>query len=297
MDITRASLEALRVGFDTRFQEGFTEVPNLRARIAETVTSTSLENLYGWLGELPGLRKWIGPRVVHGLRDHDYRLKNRDFELTIGVSRNAILDDTIGTSGMRFKIMGRSAAVWPETLVWNALKAGFVAESFDGQPFFDTAHPVIGENGQTQVYSNLATGGGPAWYLMATTGVIKPIILQMRKEPEFVARDNVDDDNVFFNKEFIYGTDARGEAGYGFPQMAFASTKPLTAESYEEARVAIMSRTGDHGKPLAIMPDLLVVPPALEGAANRVVKNLLVDGGNTNQWAGTAEVLTVPYLA
>ncbi len=297
MDITRPALEAIRVGFETRFQEGFAAVPMLRDRVAEVVTSTSLENLYGWLGDMPGLREWIGPRVVHGLRDHDYRLKNRDFELTIAVGRNAILDDTIGTYGLRFTIMGRSAARWPEDLVWEALRNAHLNDGYDGQPFFDSAHPVLAANGATRLVSNIATGAGPAWFLMDTSAVVKPIIFQDRQAPVFTARDSLDDDNVFFNKEFIYGVDARGVAGYGFWQTAFRSTKPLDAASYEEARVALSSMRGDYDRPLAIMPNLLVVPPQLEGAANRVVKNALVGGGNTNEWVGTAEVLSVPYLA
>ena len=32
------------------------------------------------------------------------------------------------------------------------------------------------------------------------------------------------DDNVFFKKEFIYGVDARCNAGYGLWQLAFGST-------------------------------------------------------------------------
>lgn len=297
MKLTRVSLDALRVGFETRFDQAFTQVPNLRDRVSELLTSTSGESLYGWLGELPGMREWIGPRVVHGLGEHDYRLRNRDFELTVAVERNHIEDDTLDTYGKRFEVMGRSAARWREDLVWDALAAGFTAEGYDGQPFFDTDHPVLDAEGRVTTYANTDGGAGPAWYLMATTGLVKPIILQERKAPEFVYRDDQKDDNVFFNKQFIYGVDARGAAGYSFPQLAWGSRQPLTDANYAKARTAIMNMKADYGRPLAIVPDLLVVPPTLESEARRVLKRETVDGGDTNVWKDTAEILVVPYLA
>ena len=44
------------------------------------------------------------------------------------------------------------------------------------------------------------------------------------------------------------------------------------------------------------MPSLLVVPPSLEGAANEIVQSKLVNGGETNKWAGTAKVMVSPWL-
>lgn len=294
--ITSAVLGAVRVNLETRFRNAFDKVPTQRGMISEEVTSTSSENVYDWLNELPHMREWIGPRVVHGLSESLYRLPNKDFEYTIGVPRTKIEDDTVGTFGKRFEMMGRAAALFPEELVWRTLAAGFTASCWDGQPFFDTAHPVIREDGSLGLYANTDGGAGPAWFLMDTTQVVMPIIEQVRKRPEFVARDRLEDDNVFFNKEFVYGTDARGNAGYTFPQLCWGSRQPLTAASYEAARTAMGSYRADYGRPLGIVPNLLVVPAALEGAARRILKNELVGGGNTNEWAGTADVLVARYL-
>jgi phage major head subunit gpT-like protein len=52
------------------------------------------------------------------------------------------------------------------------------------------------------------------WYLFDTRRPIKPFVFQLRKAPEFVARDNPEDSNVFSKKEFQYGVDSRGNAGY-----------------------------------------------------------------------------------
>lgn len=62
------------------------------------------------------------------------------------------------------------------------------------------------------------------WFLLATSQEVKPLIFQTRKPPEFVALDNPRDDYVFHNRKFLYGVDARFNAGYGLWQMAIRTT-------------------------------------------------------------------------
>lgn len=62
------------------------------------------------------------------------------------------------------------------------------------------------------------------WFLACLKKPVKPFILQMRKEAQFVSLDNPADENVFMRKEFIYGVDYRGAAGYGLPHLVFGST-------------------------------------------------------------------------
>jgi phage major head subunit gpT-like protein len=63
-----------------------------------------------------------------------------------------------------------------------------------------------------------ATGTGGAdsvWFLADLSAPIKPLILQKRKDVEFVSKTALTDDNVFFARQFIWGVDCRGVAGYG----------------------------------------------------------------------------------
>ncbi|MGN0710501.1 MAG: Mu-like prophage major head subunit gpT family protein [Anaerovoracaceae bacterium] len=66
-------------------------------------------------------------------------------------------------------------------------------------------------------------GEDTAWHLLCTKKAIKPLIFQKRKAPKFIKKDAENDDNVFFNKEFIYGVDARGNAGFALWQLAYGS--------------------------------------------------------------------------
>lgn len=55
------------------------------------------------------------------------------------------------------------------------------------------------------------------WYLADVSKPIKPFIWQNRKDPEFVQLTRSDDPDVFKKKQYLMGSDARGEAGYTLP--------------------------------------------------------------------------------
>lgn len=297
MLISTTSLNAIRVGFNGAFNRGLGQAETQYGRVATTVPSTTKENRYGWLGKMPNVRQWIGPRVVHGIGEHDYSIKNVPYELTLGVDRDDIEDDNLGVYDPLFVEFGESVAAHPDLLVWNLLKAGFDTECYDGQYFFDSDHPVLDEDGAETTVSNTGGGSGTPWFLMSTKRAIKPIIYQERRKPEFVALDNPNDENVFRNKEFLYGTDLRCNVGFGFWQMAYGSKQTLDANSFKAARQGMMELKGDYGRPLGIVPDLLVVPPSLEDAAEEILKADRNAAGATNTQKGKVEMLVVPWLA
>ena len=64
---------------------------------------------------------------------------------------------------------------------------------------------------------------GSEWFLADTTGPLKPVVVQKRKEVKLTRMDHETDDNVFMAKEYIYGTDARGEAFLSFPHLIYGA--------------------------------------------------------------------------
>lgn len=297
MIISHATLDALRVGFKTEYQRALTVAPPLKDRVAMMVKSSTFENRYGWLKKLSGMREWIGPRVIDNLEEASYSISNRHFEKTIAVDRNDIEDDNLGQYSTMFAEMGELVSALPEQLVWGLLRNGFTTNCFDGQFFFDVDHPIVDENGNTTVYANTDGGAGTPWFLLCTNRAVKPIIYQERKPPEFVSMDKMNDEEVFKNRTFTYGVDMRCNVGYGFPQMAWGSRQTLNPANYAIARAAIQNMKGDGGRPLGLVPNLLVVPPALESAGRQLLNSEYGTGGITNEWKGTAELLVVPWLA
>ena len=310
MLIDAAKLNAIFTAFNTLFNKGVTEAKPRYRDVAMVIPSSTAEETYTWLGSMPGIREWIGSRIIHNLSLHGYAIKNRDFEATVSVSRNHIDDDRYGVFGPIFEKMGADAARHPDELVFSLLKAGASTPCYDGQNFFDTDHPVGSSGGILTSGSNrhLATGNpadpeagipsdvaGPTWYLLDCSQPIKPLIYQQRRPYNLVRKDREEDDNVFWMNDIVYGSFGRSNVGFGLWQLAFSSNKPLTEANFEAARIAMGSHVSDAGKPLNVSPTHLVVPPALEGPARRVVAPVTAAGG-FNTWAGAAEVITSPYL-
>lgn len=306
MLINTSNLSSLFTGFKTAFTAGFGAVAPAYKQIAMVVPSGTREEQYGWLGQFPKMREWLGPRVIENLAAHGFTIKNRDFEQSIAVPRNDIQDDRFGIFGPMFTEMGRSAAELPDELIFGLLGNGFTGKCYDGQFFFDADHPVKAADGADTSVSNTQGGAGEAWFLLDTSRAIKPLIYQERMPlNHLVSKDKETDDNVFLNKEYIYGSDGRCNVGYGLWQLAYASKQPLTAENYEAARAAMQSQLGDAGRPLGIKPDTLVCGPNNEGAVMRLLNNgsrIVLAGDNDvpvavqNEWANTAKPLVTQWL-
>lgn len=298
MLITPQSMRSLYTGFSAAFSGGFAGVAPSYARVATTVPSTTRSNEYGWLGQIPRVREWIGDRVINNLTAHGYTLRNKPFELTVGVKRDDIEDDNVGIYAPLFTELGRAAASFPDELVWPTLAAGFTTACYDGQYFFDTDHPVIGADGVTvSSVANTSGGSGTAWYLLDTSRAIKPLIFQSRKPLSNLVRlDRETDEAMFMEGKALYGVDGRCNAGYGLWQLAHASKQTLDAANYEAARAAMTGMKGDHARPLGLMPNLLVVPPTLEGAGRDLLSLKTLPNGGDNKWYGTAELHVCPWL-
>lgn len=296
MLVNAANLNDLRVGYKTSFQKGLGQATSDYQQIATVVPASTKEQKYGWLGKLPNVREWLGPRMIQNLMQHDYAIKEKPLELTVSVDRDDIETDNLGIYGPMFEQMGLSTGSTWDRMVFAQLAAGFTTNCYDGQYFFDTDHPVLDENGNTISVANTDGGSGAAWYLLCTTQSLKPIILQKRRDFQFTALDNLTDQNVFMQKEFIYGSDARANTGFGFWQMAWGSKQPLTAANYAIARAAITGMKGDYGRPMGFVPNLLVVPSTLESAGRKILNSEFGAGGETNEWKGTAQLLVTPWL-
>lgn len=297
MILNSANLQNLYVGFKTTFQNAFNTATSQYGLVAMTVPSTTKEEKYGWFGQIPRIREFLGDRVVNSLGVHDYAIKNRKWELTVGVNRDDIEDDTYDIYTPMIAEIGRSAATFPDELVWPLLKAGFSTLCYDGQYFFDTDHPVLDADGNPVSVSNSGGGSGEPWFLCDLSRTIKPIVYQNRRAFEFTRMDAATDEVVFNREEYRYGLAGRSNVGFGFWQIAYGSKQPLTHDSYAAARAAMASLKGDYGRPLGLRPTHLITGPALEGTARKILVNETKANGETNEWQGTAEPVATPWLA
>lgn len=299
--ITAAILSALNTGIKKNFQDGYAQ---MRAQafwdnVATLVPSTTASNTYGWLGDFPKLREWVGDRVVKDMKAAGYAIENKLYEATLGVQRTQIEDDQYGHYSPIAQSMGQEAAQHPDRLVQAVISAGHTSLCFDGQYFFDTDHPVYANEdgtGTASTWSNTVAGAGAAWYLLDCSKVLKPFIFQERTKPELEMKfDPSTSDSVFVKDQYQWGIRYRCNAGYGFPQLARRSQAALDAAAFEAGRTAMRSLKGDGGRPLGIVPNVLLVPPSLEAAADAIVSVRTLAGGGDNPNFGKAKVVVMDW--
>ncbi|MCY1705489.1 Mu-like prophage major head subunit gpT family protein [Pannonibacter sp. SL95] len=285
--ITPEIIEASFKGFKTAYQRGFASSTSLHTSLATVITSTAREEIYSWLGDMPKMREWIGDRRIKQLSAKGYSIRNRKFEMTVGVERDDIEDDSLGLYGPRFEMMGQSAASHPDEILFELVNMGFVQVCYDGQNFFDTDHPVGPEGAHVSV-SNMQAGAGEAWILADLSRPLKPWVFQKRRDYNFARKEDPStSDHVFMRDQYLYGVDARVAAGYGFWQMAFGSKAELNSANLRAAYTAMTNFTDDEGRKLNIRPTHLIVGsgnlfkardlllPAQIGATSNIDQNLV----------------------
>ena len=296
MIVNAESISLAFKGFKTVFTDAFLQTPINYDKIAMTVPSVSRDETYGWLGQFPSMRKWVGQRHVKNIIANGFTIKNRKFESTLEIARDDIADDRLGIFKPMFSEMGQAARRHPEELIFGVLASGFTTNCYDGQFFFDVDHPVTDADGNSNLVSNFQGGAGTPWYLLDTSRGVRPLIWQEREKYEFQQLAEDRDEYVFKNDKYLYGIRARVNAGFGLWQLAYGSRQPLTAANYAAARAAMMTFTADGGRKLGVSPTVLVVPPALEEAALNLLNTEYGTGGASNPWKGTAQLIVTPYL-
>lgn len=283
MIITSESLRALNQGFNAAFMQGFGSVKSTLDLIAMRVPSSTKTENYGWMKELPGMREWVGQRVIHNLESAGAQLTNKTYEHTIGVDRDDIEDDRLGIYAPMFAIQGETVARHPDELVWGLLPQGFAVKGFDGQYFFDSDHVGYTSAGAETSWSNTGGGSGAPWFLAdLSRNFMKPIVFQDRRKAEFVSLNRSSDTNVFMDRKFVFGVDARYAAGFGFHQLAYGSKSALDASSFAAARLALETQRRPDGSPLPVLATHMVTGPTNRAAAEAVLMKEYLAAGETN---------------
>jgi phage major head subunit gpT-like protein len=302
MIITPENLKALQTGFRTALFLRIKEYMPLYQRFSMEIPSMRSSETYGDMSPIAGMRRWLGDRYIHNLKTKAFEVINEQFELTVSVARTDIEDDNLGLYTSRFQEIGDQAAMLPDNLFFEALLQGTTKTSYDGVPFFSTSHPV---NGTT--VSNYTSGSEPVWYLFDLSKVTRPFFFQNRQDTRFVSLTNPNDPDVFYKDKFVYGVDRRGAIGYSAWQLAYRSNDVLTVDTFKAARLAMMNITDDYGRPLNIVPTVLMYHPDIEEDALKILSTsslttVTVDGNGTttttedNIWRGKAEPIMATQL-
>jgi phage major head subunit gpT-like protein len=105
--------------------------------------------------------------------------------------------------------------------------------------------------------------------------------------------------NLCYDGQYFYDTDhvvaGASVSNKGTAKLSAASVA-LAKASYGAARTAIMSMKDDEGRPLALIPDVLEVPPALEEVGRMLTTYDKLEDDKPNPYKGTARLVVNPRL-
>jgi phage major head subunit gpT-like protein len=274
--ITFPFLASINDAVSLAFNTQFSAADSRYKKFSFEGPSTGAATIYPRLDLLPGMREWLGDRVVHALSVSVFQITNKTFENTISVQRPQLEDDLYGILGPAAQQLGQTAGELPDLLIASLMKNGHTSITYDGQNFFDTAHPNPNADGSAGTIANYQAGSGSPWFLIDTRKTWRPFIYQMRRPYQMIPKFSMTDPQVFWNQEFEWGVDGRSNAGYGLWQTAFMSLGALSVANITAARTAMASIRRPNGTPMGIKPNLLVCgtslyPDALALATNEFI--------------------------
>jgi phage major head subunit gpT-like protein len=285
---TTANVAELSRGFSKVFEKSRKDTEVWHPKLSMKISSSHAVEIHSFMARMLAMREWVGPRLLDSIKNHEYVLRNRDFEKSLAVPVNDIEDDALGIYDLKFQELARIIAKHPDQLMKETLQAGTSTNGFDGVSFFSGSHPLdpagVQSNNFTSTALNAAnlntvitamytytgedgellgvlnggqpvlvippqllltakgivnaeyTGGGntnvqngqaqimvipelaneaTTWYVADLSGPIKPLIHQVRKEGQLVAKTSPSDENVFNDNQYVWGTHVRDAGGYG----------------------------------------------------------------------------------
>lgn len=109
-------------------------------KIATEIKANTMSVDYGWVGDIPNMKEWVGDRTLKELSAEKYTIAKKNWESTVQVDRDVILYDNLGIVKPRIQAMAQACNEHYDELVFNLLESN--GTCYDGKNFFATDHTV-----------------------------------------------------------------------------------------------------------------------------------------------------------
>lgn len=179
MLVTPANLNLYFTALETRFWGAYGAAAPAYQKLTTTYPVATEQWVSGWIGMLDKYREWIGPRITRQPNPQTYLVQIQNFELTEGIDKFKLDDDTYGIYNPVVDFMGLQAAKWPDYQLRDLLQnqgsqGGARQTSLDGLNHWATNHPVSFWDASKGTYPNDYTGGGVTVNSILCGGALAP---------------------------------------------------------------------------------------------------------------------------
>jgi phage major head subunit gpT-like protein len=145
--VRTAALAALQTGLNLQYASAYESPrPLIYKDVCSEIPSGKKNVLLAIADMFPQMRQWVGDRVFHNPAEHSQLLTNPHYELSMEVDADDVEDDELGGYFLSSAGLGERASQHPDVLLGQVLQTGQTLIGFDGQNFFDTAHPIDAKN-------------------------------------------------------------------------------------------------------------------------------------------------------
>jgi len=163
--LDRAKLEAAYITFSTIFDMALANTSVIYPRIATVITDAGPINQFKWLGDVPVMAEWLGPRVIQRLRAESHELRTKWYANGIELDYDDVNEDRLGIVRPRIEQLAQMGPRKIDAVTIDMLINGFAGTlglTYDGQYLFDSDHTASASGLQVDntavTQSNLQTG-------------------------------------------------------------------------------------------------------------------------------------------
>ena len=119
MELNSKNLQAMRTAFNLKFKEGvalYKPIYKELSMVEGDIAHDAIE--FPFLDSIGRMREWLGDRQYKNLSNSKIRVKERPFEMSVGIKRRAIETDNWGIYGRVATNMGESSErLWDELMI------------------------------------------------------------------------------------------------------------------------------------------------------------------------------------
>jgi phage major head subunit gpT-like protein len=158
--LDRTKLENAYITFSTIFDGALQNTRAIYPEIATVMPNAGPYNQFNWLGDLPVMQAWVGPRVINRLRAEKHTLTTGWYANGIELDFDDIHEDKLGLVRPRIEQLAEMGPKKIDAVTIDFLVNGFggtLGLTYDGQYLFDTDHTADGSGVGVQ-QDNTVTG-------------------------------------------------------------------------------------------------------------------------------------------
>lgn len=200
----------------------------LLGRIAMLQPSDSDDEDYAWLGEPPRMRQLDDDDglVFDGMSDALYSVTNQLWAAGLRINRRQFDDQKANVITRRIQQLAQVGANHINRMIISALIDGDAVDCYDGEEFFDNAHPARGQ--QTATQDNLLAGSGTTTaQVQADVGDAIETLLS------FVAENNEPFSEEIFKVAIVYPVGLHRQMLEATRALIIANTSNVLPEGFE----------------------------------------------------------------